>query len=139
MNALGWADLAIGLRHEFEVELTAEMMRAFASLSGDANPLHSDEAFAKGRGYPGVVAFGLLTSSLYSRLVGVHLPGRDALLHGIDLDFVTPAFVGDVLKVSGEVTDLVDAYHRIEMRGRIVKRDGKTVSRAKIRVGLHVA
>ena len=139
MKAYGWGDLQVGLRHEFEVTLTAEMMSAFAALSGDVNPLHIDAAFAAGRGYPGVVAFGLLTSSLYSQLVGVHLPGRDALLHGIDVDFVTPAFVGDVLRVSGEVTFLVDAYHRVEMRGRITNQNGKTVSKAKIRVGLHVA
>jgi acyl dehydratase len=70
--------------------------------------------------------------------VGVHLPGRYALLHGIDLDFVSPAFAGDALRVSGEVTYLTDAYRRIELRGRIRRAaDDAVVSKAKIRVGLH--
>jgi acyl dehydratase len=137
MNAYRWADLTVGLAHQFEVTLTAEMMAAFAGLSGDVNPLHVDAAYAKEAGFRGPVAFGLLTSSFYSRLVGVHLPGKYALLHGIDVDFVSPAFAGDRLEVSGEIKDLVDAYHRIEMRARIKNQDGKVISKAKIRVGLH--
>ena len=137
MNEYRWDDLRIGLRHEFEVTLTDDMMTAFAALSGDRNPLHLDPAYAVRAGFPGPVVFGLLTSAFYSQLVGVHLPGRYALLHGIDVDFVSPAFVGQTLRVAGEITFLTEAYHRIEMRGRITNPDGKTVSKAKIRVGLH--
>jgi 3-hydroxybutyryl-CoA dehydratase len=138
MNEYRWEDLRVGLRHEFDVTLTDEMMRTFHALSGDGNPLHIDPAFAEKAGFPGPVAFGMLTSAFYSRLVGVHLPGRYALLQGIDLDFVSPAFVGTSLRVSGEISYLTDAYRRIEMRGRIVDALGKVVSKAKIRVGLHV-
>jgi 3-hydroxybutyryl-CoA dehydratase len=137
MNAYRWDDLKVGLRHEFQVTLTAEMMQAFAAMSGDANPLHVDAAYATGAGFRGPVVFGLLTSSFYSQLVGVHLPGKYALLHGIDVDFVSPAFVGDTLRVAGEVTFLTDAYQRIELRARITNQDDKVVSKAKIRVGLH--
>jgi 3-hydroxybutyryl-CoA dehydratase len=137
MNEYRWADLRVGLRHEFDVTLTAPMFDAFAALSGDTNPLHVDAAYAVGAGFPGPVAFGLMTSSLYSRLVGVHLPGRYALLQGIDIDFVSPAFAGDTLRVSGEVTYLTDAYQQIQLKGRIVNQAEKVVSKAKIRVGLH--
>ena len=137
MNEYRWDDLRVGLRHEFQVTLVPEMMDAFARLSGDDNPLHVDAAYALAAGFPGPVAFGLLTSSFYSQLVGVHLPGKLALLHGIDVDFVAPAFVGDTLRISGEVRDLVEAYHRIEMRARITNQHEKLVSKAKIRVGLH--
>src|SRR5262249_31210425 len=100
MNEYRWDDLKIGLRHEFEVTVTPAMMTAFAAMSGDENPLHVDAAYATRAGFRAPVAFGLLTSSFYSQLVGVHLPGRFALLHGIDVDFVTPAFAGEVLRVS---------------------------------------
>jgi len=139
VNAYRWDELRIGLRHEFEVTVTAEMMAAFEALSGDTNPLHVDAAHATASGFRGPVVYGLLTSAFYSQLVGVHLPGRFALLHGIDVDFVSPAFVGDRLRVAGEITFLTDAYRRIEMRGRITNQDGKAVSKAKIRVGLHGA
>lgn len=138
MNEYRWEDLKVGLAHDFSVVLTEDMLRAFASLSGDENPLHVDPEHAVKAGFRGPVAHGLLTSALYSRLVGMYLPGRHALLHGIDVDFVSPAYAGDKLHVSGEVTFLSEAYFRVEMRARIKNEAGKAISRAKIRVGLHV-
>ncbi len=137
MNELRWADLHEGLEREFEATITLEMMDAFRVLSGDSNPLHVDPAFALSAGHPGVVVFGLLTSALYSQLVGVHLPGRFALLHGLDLDFVKPVYVGERLVVRGEIIHLTEAYQRVEMRARIENASGQLVSRAKIRAGLH--
>jgi acyl-CoA thioesterase FadM len=67
----------------------------------------------------------------------MHLPGKHALLHGIDLEFKSPAYIGDRLSVSGEIVYLNDAYHRLEVKARIVNQDGKIISKATIRVGLH--
>src|SRR5690348_11949178 len=109
MNAYRWEELREGLSYEFEAELTAAMMEEFRHLSGDENPLHVDGEFARQAGFPGPVAYGMLTSSLYSRLVGMYLPGRYCLLHGIDIDFVSPAFAGEQLRVSGKITHLNQA------------------------------
>jgi 3-hydroxybutyryl-CoA dehydratase len=136
MITYGWDDLHEGMAHTFEVELTPEMMDAFRGLSGDTNPLHSEPAYARECGFPSAVAFGLLTTSLYSRLVGVYLPGKLSLFHGLDVDFVSPAFVGDRLTVSGEVRHLTAAYRRVDIGARITKNTGELVSRAKLRVGL---
>ena len=83
------------------------------------------------------VAYGMLTSSLYSRLVGMYLPGRYCLLHGIDIDFVSPAFAGDKLSVSGRITYLNQAYRRAEIRAAIHNGRGELISKAKIRIGVH--
>jgi 3-hydroxybutyryl-CoA dehydratase len=136
MNDYGWDDLALGMNAQFEVEVTPELMTAFANLSGDVNPLHMDDRFAQACGFPGRVAFGMLTSSFYSRLVGVHLPGKRALLDGIDLEFKSPAYVGDRLTVSGEIAFLNDTYHRCEIKARIRNSAGKLISKATIRVGV---
>jgi len=137
MNEYRWVELTIGLSAEFEVELTGEMMDQFAAVSGDYNPLHMDEQFAKDSAFPGRVAFGLLTSSFYSRLAGMYLPGKYALLHGIDIEFKSPAFPGDRLTVSGQISFLNDAYHRLELKARIVNQAGKVISKASIRAGLN--
>ena len=136
MNAYRWSELRAGLAYSFEVELTPAMMQQFLELSGDTNPLHLDRSFAKEAGFQDVVAYGMLTSALYSRLVGVYLPGRYALLQGIDVDFSKPAFVGDSLTVKGEITYLNEAYRRVEIKATI--ENGKDViSKARIRVGVH--
>jgi acyl dehydratase len=137
MNEYRWSDLRVGLKHEFEAAFTAEAAAAFAQLSGDVNPLHVDPEYAAGAGFQGPVLFGMLTSSLYSRLVGVYLPGKFALLQGIDIDFSAPCFAGDPLRVQGEIVFLSEAFHRLEIKATIRKEDGKLVSKAKIRVGFH--
>jgi 3-hydroxybutyryl-CoA dehydratase len=136
MNDYAWDDLAIGMNAQFEVELTSDLMTAFAQLSGDINPLHTDADFARNAGFAGRVVYGMLTSSFYSTLVGVHLPGKRALLDGIDIEFKSPAFIGDRLTVSGEIAFLNDTYHRLELKAKIRNTEGKLVSKATIRAGV---
>jgi 3-hydroxybutyryl-CoA dehydratase len=136
VNEYRFSDLAVGMREEFTRTVTPEMLRAFAALSGDTNLLHSSSDEARGRGFRDVVVFGMLTSSFYSALVGVYLPGRWCLLHGIKIDFVAPAFPGDELTVRGEIAHLSEAYRRAEVNATIHDARGTLVSRAKITVGI---
>jgi 3-hydroxybutyryl-CoA dehydratase len=136
MNDYGWDDLTLGLSAQFDVEVTPELMTAFAELSGDVNPLHMDDGFARQAGFPGRVVFGMLTSSFYSRLVGVYLPGKRALLDGIQVEFKAPAYIGDHLTVAGEVAFLNDTYHRCEIKARIRNAAGQLISKATIRAGV---
>jgi 3-hydroxybutyryl-CoA dehydratase len=137
MNSLRWSDLFVGLTAGFHVEITAEMMDQFRAMSGDSNPLHLDPDFARRAGHRGPVVFGMLTASFYSTLVGVYLPGRFAVLQGLDVDFIRPVFVGDKVFVSGEVSFLSDAVRRVELKAFISDAAGQRVSKARIRAGLH--
>jgi 3-hydroxybutyryl-CoA dehydratase len=131
-----WDDLKVGMKHEFDVVVTDEMMRNFRDTTGDVNPLHTDDSFAQSKGFPSAVVYGLLTSSLYSTLAGVYLPGKHCLLHGVDANFLGPAFVGDHLVVSGEITYLNESFHQIVISASIKKAGGKRISRAKIKAGV---
>lgn len=137
MNEYRWSDLKVGLTARFDAAISDTAMRGFAEISGDNNPLHLDDDFARRSGFRGRVAFGLLASSFYSKLVGVYLPGKFALLHGIDVEMKAPAFVGDRLTVMGEIIHLSDPYKRLEIKAAIVNGEGKTISKAKIRAGVH--
>lgn len=137
MNSYHWDELSEGLSHEFEAQLTQSMLKKFLELSGDQNPLHTDSEFARHGGFRDKIAYGMLTSALYSTLVGVYLPGRYCFLQGIDVDFVNPAFLGDHLRVAGSISYLNQAYRRAEVKASIHNGDGQLISRAKIRVGVH--
>ncbi|HWA74798.1 MAG TPA: MaoC/PaaZ C-terminal domain-containing protein [Polyangiaceae bacterium] len=137
MNIYRWNDLSLGMKAEFTTFVTATMMAEFRNLSGDTNPLHFDAAFAAAAGHPAPVGFGMLTAAFYSTLVGVHLPGAFAVLHGIDVDFHRPVYAGDRLTVSGEITFLSDAVRRVELSATIRDDSGRRMSRARIRVGVH--
>jgi acyl dehydratase len=136
MNSYRLCDLHPGMEHRFEVHVTKEMMRKFLDISGDSNPLHTDIEFARAAGYSDCVVYGMLTASFYSTLVGVHLPGRHVLLHGLDASFVAPVFPDDVLTVHGEISTIHLPLKQVEMRAHITNQRGEKVSRAKIRMGL---
>ena len=135
MNVYGFDDVGIGLAAEFSATVTDEMMQLFLKVSGDLNPLHVDAEYALKKGFTSRVVYGLLTSSLYSTLVGVYLPGKYCLLQGIDISFQHPVYIEDVLNVRGEVSYINEAYKMIEIKASIRNNAGKKVSRAKIKVG----
>lgn len=137
MNEYRLADVFVGLSHSFHVDLNTQMMEQFKKMSGDINPLHTDTAFAVSYGYRDRVSYGMLTASFYSTLIGVYLPGRYALLQGVDASFVAPVFPGDKLFVYGEITSIHRVLRQIEIKAYVSDACGKKISKAKIRVGVN--
>ncbi len=128
-------DKASATKASFEVTVTSEMMDRFYEISGDNNPLHMDADFARERGFADRVVYGMLTSSFYSTLAGVYLPGKYCLLHSVDSSFHASVFVGDKLTVSGVVKIKYETTKTIEIAAKIVNQDGKKVGKAKILAG----
>lgn len=136
MNHYRLADLTPGVTESFTVTITEEMMAQFYAITGDNSPIHMDADYAAGRGYPGRVVYGMLGASFLSTLAGVYLPGEHCLLHGVDLKFAKPIFIGDTLAVTGVVDEVNDTFREITIKASIVNQDGKKVTRAVIRAGV---
>ena len=136
MNKFTWEELFVGQTAEFSRTITADMMKQFREISGDNNPLHVDENFAKEKGFPQRVVYGMLTASLYSCFAGEHIPGENCLLHSVHADFLKPVYIGDTLTVSGKIVEKHDSVKQIVMKVVIRNQDGKKVSRAKIEAGV---
>ena len=136
MNQYTLADMTPGLTESFTVTVTGGMMAAFEAITGDCSPIHVDADYAKGRGYPGRVVYGMLGASFFSTLAGVYLPGEHCLLHGVECKFAKPIFIGDTLTVTGTVTNVSEAVAEAEIKAVITNQDGKRVTRGVIRAGL---
>ena len=130
-------ELKKGHLEVFSVTITNVMMRSFMRISGDVNPMHTDNEFSQKYGFSGKVVYGMLTSAFYSKLVGVYLPGKYALLQGIDITFQKPVYIGDELRVSGYVHHINEAYKQIEIKAWITNQEEVQISRAKIKVGVN--
>ncbi|MCL2539700.1 MAG: MaoC family dehydratase N-terminal domain-containing protein, partial [Oscillospiraceae bacterium] len=63
MNEYRYEDVEIGLSEQFEITIDEKMMDAFLELTGDTNPLHTDEEYARANRFDGRVVYGMLTSS----------------------------------------------------------------------------
>ncbi len=136
MNNFTYEELELGHTESFSVTITQEMQDSFRAMTGDVNPLHSSEEFAKAKGYDGVVVFGMLTSSLYSTLAGVYLPGEKSLVHSCEAKFMKPVYIGDTLTVEGKVDEKNDTYGLIRIKAVIRNQNGVKVSKASLQVGL---
>lgn len=138
MNELTFDEINIGFSQSFTKEITVEMEDAFRKLSGDENPLHKSDDFAgeiSENRFDGHVSFGMLTASLYSTLAGMYIPGKYSLIHSFDeLAFMKPVFAGDVLTVTGTVSDKDEALKLVRVKAEIKNQNQKTVSRAKIKI-----
>lgn len=131
MNDFSFEQMTVGMSAAFQAQVRDGSIEKFCEMSGDSNPLHCDQDYALARGYPGRVAHGMLTASLYSRLAGIYLPGKRALLHRVDSSFLKPVFEGDSLDVIGEVTAVNETVRQLEIKASI-RRGQELVSRAKI-------
>lgn len=138
MNEYRMAEIETGMRASFQRQMTKEMEDAFREISGDDNLLHRDDDFARMAGngkFRGHVSFGMLTASLYSTIAGMYLPGKYSLIHSFEeLSFLNPVYAGDILTVTGEVTDKNEGLNLIRLKVTIKNQDGKFVSKAKMKV-----
>ncbi len=136
MNYYSFSDCYIGQKENFEVFVSEDKMNMFREITGDVNPLHMDEDFAREHNYKSKVAFGLLTSSFTSTLAGVYIPGERSLIHEVSYKYMKPVFVNDTLLVEGEVTELDDRSNQITLKVRVRRvDDGVLVVRGKMIVG----
>jgi 3-oxoacyl-[acyl-carrier protein] reductase len=87
-----------------ERTVSAETIEAFAAVSGDRNPLHIDDDFARNTVFAKPVAHGMLLGAYVSTLVGMHLPGPGALWTQQSFRWLQPVFVGDTVRVMLRVT-----------------------------------
>jgi 3-hydroxybutyryl-CoA dehydratase len=115
-EAFDLEDLTVGQHAEFETVIADGDIDRFATLSGDESPLHVDKAFARNRGYADRVAHGAYLVALASRLVGMYMPGRNALLLAVQVSFVAPALSGARVKVRGEVEQLSDSVRSVVLK-----------------------
>ncbi|MBS0538248.1 MAG: MaoC family dehydratase N-terminal domain-containing protein, partial [Proteobacteria bacterium] len=108
----------------------------FAALSGDASPLHVDKAFARARGYDDRVAHGAYLIALASRLVGMYLPGKNALLLSVQMSFAAPALPRTRVKVRGEIEQMSDSVRSIVLRLTVNEASaGTALARGRLIVG----
>ena len=136
MNEYKFSDIKVGLEESFSVTIDSSKLDKFLDISGDINPLHVNSEYAKEKGFNDKVVYGLLTSSFYSTLVGVYLPGKYCILQGLDIQFSKPVYIDDILIISGKVSYINEAYKQIEIKAIIKNQDNVKVSKATIKVGL---
>ena len=123
-NLQTWNKYYEGMKSEWAFSFSIKDMLTFAKLSGDYNPIHQDSDFAKSKGFDSPLIYGLLLSSQMSRLIGQELPDKNAVLTGIQIDFMKPSYPGDKLIFKADLIIKSDSTHALEFKCNI-SRDQK--------------
>ena len=129
-------EIHVGQKKQFDVTITESMVDDFARLSGDYSPIHIDEKYAMTTSFNKRICHGMLLASLFSRLVGVHLPGKNALYFSQSLKFVYPCFINDCVIVTGEVMEKSLSTKLITLKTTITNNTGKRLVDGEAKVML---
>lgn len=97
INNISIDDMYVGMKADITRTITESDINEFARISGDHNPIHIDNEYAKKSRYKKKIAHGLLSASFFSALFGTKLPGTGCVYTYQSLKFKRPIYVGDVV------------------------------------------
>jgi len=126
-SELTFEHIEIGQKKEFQVRITESLVNDFAKLSGDYNPLHMDDEYSKSTKFHGRVVHGMLLASFLSRMVGMYLPGKNALYLSQSLEFHNPCFLNDEIIISSVVIDKSASTKIIKIESNIRNTDNQVL------------
>ena len=115
LHGFYFEDLEVGMNAEVSKVIGEADVRTFADLSGDMNPLHLNEEFARLTRTEGRVVHGMVTASLLSTIVGYKLPGPGCLWISQTLRFLHPVRIGDKVRARGSIIELMPDKQRVRM------------------------
>jgi 3-hydroxybutyryl-CoA dehydratase len=93
----------VGYQASFTKTVTEDDVNLFAQLTGDFNPLHMDEEYARKSRFGRRIAHGAFTAGLISAVLGNKLPGRGGIYLHQEIDFLAPVYFGDTITATAEV------------------------------------
>jgi len=99
-------ELTLGQQATVSRTITETDLRNFSGVSGDTNPMHLNEEFARSTPFGGCIVHGMLTASLISAVIGTKLPGPGCIYMSQSLKFLAPVRVGDTVYATAIVKEL---------------------------------
>ena len=124
----------VGDSAETTKKITEADIQAFAEVTGDHNPIHLDDEFAKSTRFGRRIAHGMLTASLISSVLANKLPGEGSVYLGQSLQFVAPVFPGDEVTVRVTVKQIRDDKPILKLETICVNQHDQTVIRGEATV-----
>ncbi len=99
-------NIKIGESFSTSKQITDAVVRAFAELSGDFNPIHVDEVFARNTRFGRRIAHGMISGALLSAVLGYEFKERKIVYLHQTMQFVAPVFIDDTVTATATVTKI---------------------------------
>ena len=125
----------VGLTHIYAQLIDDKLVRAFADLSGDHNPIHVDDEIAKKSRFGRRIAHGAILFSIVSKVLGMDMPGVGAVYLSQFCNFQLPVFIGDTVTLEAKIVEILPkSVARISTV--IKKQSGEVVMDGEARIKL---
>jgi len=112
---------------EFAKTVSESDIYQYAGISGDFNPAHVNEEYAKNTFFKTRIAHGMLSAGFISNILGNHLPGPGSIYIRQELNFLAPVRIGDTIRARVEVIDITPEKNRIKLKTQCINQNGTVV------------
>ena len=126
-------DLVLGTRFRKRYVISEDVYRRFLDLFGDASPLHVDDQVALSCGFSARLMHGAILNGFISDFVGMNFPGRRTLELGVDIHFIKPAYLNDVLELEAVVKERLES-RQVAVLQFAFRRESAIVANGRITV-----
>ena len=120
-------NLKIGDKFSTSKQITDQVVRAFAELSGDYNPIHLDEEFAKTTRFGRRIAHGMISGALISAVLGYELKDRKIVYLSQTLRFTAPVYIDDTVTATATIKDIRADKPVVTIETTCTNQNGETV------------
>ncbi|MDR2368792.1 MAG: MaoC family dehydratase [Deltaproteobacteria bacterium] len=121
-------DIAVGQTAEKTTVVSPALIREFARVTDDDNPIHFDEDYAREHSFfRRCVAHGMISISLISALLGTELPGHGTIFLSQGFEFLSPVYPGDAVTARLEVLEKEEKGKKIKLRASVANQRGQLV------------
>ena len=123
MNGLYLEDLKVGMSAMFGKTVTEADIMAFAGVSGDTNPIHLHDGFARSTRFGQRIAHGMLSGSFISTVIGTKLPGPGSVYIAQTMSFMAPVLIGETITAVATVTAIDEKRRRVTLKTQCLNGD----------------
>lgn len=130
-------ELSVGMQAEMTHYVGEEEISKFCKLTGDVHPLHTSLEYATAHGFDNIIAHGLLISSYSSGIVGLSLPGENAIIISQEFKYRNPLYPDNQIVVVGKIVELDERFKTIKVDIKIrVMESSKLIATGQYKVKL---
>ena len=120
-------NITVGQTASRKLTLSSKLVKDFANLTGDYNPLHFDPEFAAATKFGGLVVQGGLTTGLIHAIVAMDLPGPGTVFMSQDWKFTAPVYIGDTIEAEIRVEHVHETKPVTQLAVKVARGDGTIV------------
>lgn len=109
-------EIIIGTKASEQIQVTMEIVKAYAEISGDNNPIHLNKEYAENSFFKGMIAHGLFCLGMVSKIIGTVMPGEGSVFLNERIDYNKPAYIGDTITTTIEVIEIREDRRILDLK-----------------------